>query len=229
VYTANVNGKPVPKGGAFPICVSVNERICNYSPLESEEQVRGGGESERKSRAKRGLGPSEGLEVWARAKVWSASDQGERETRPSEGPGRARDQGELSERARERQTQPPPLMHGRQLLRAPTRGSSSLPGTGPRSEGHACASLRGAQQQRPLNRGGPGAPLCTTSPSRPSPPESARRCVVAWRGRVHDSLGGARCPTLGAVPSQSTHTHPRTHTRSPPPPARRRPWSPATP
>jgi len=41
VYNAKKDGKSIEKGIAFPICLSVNERICNYSPLASEEQVRG--------------------------------------------------------------------------------------------------------------------------------------------------------------------------------------------
>ena len=44
VYNGKKEGKAVQKGVAFPICLSVNERICNYSPLASEEQVREGRE-----------------------------------------------------------------------------------------------------------------------------------------------------------------------------------------
>jgi len=33
------SGKPIEKGVAFPVCVSVNEIVCNCSPLESENKV----------------------------------------------------------------------------------------------------------------------------------------------------------------------------------------------
>ena len=33
------SGKPIEKGVAFPVCVSVNEIVCNCSPLESESKV----------------------------------------------------------------------------------------------------------------------------------------------------------------------------------------------
>lgn len=38
VYGKKVNGKMVEKGTAFPVCISVNECICNNSPLTSEPQ-----------------------------------------------------------------------------------------------------------------------------------------------------------------------------------------------
>jgi len=37
LYNKKVNGAAVEKGVAFPVCVSVNDIICNYSPLASEE------------------------------------------------------------------------------------------------------------------------------------------------------------------------------------------------
>mmetsp|Transcript_3285 Transcript_3285/g.6040 ORF Transcript_3285/g.6040 Transcript_3285/m.6040 type:complete len:408 (-) Transcript_3285:248-1471(-) len=37
LYTKKVKGVAVEKGVAFPVCVSVNDVICNNSPLESEE------------------------------------------------------------------------------------------------------------------------------------------------------------------------------------------------
>jgi len=33
------SGKPIEKGVAFPVCVSVNEIVCNCSPLASENKV----------------------------------------------------------------------------------------------------------------------------------------------------------------------------------------------
>jgi curved DNA binding protein len=37
LYNKKVNGAAVEKGVAFPVCISVNEVICNHSPLSSEE------------------------------------------------------------------------------------------------------------------------------------------------------------------------------------------------
>jgi len=37
LYNKKVNGVAVEKGVAFPVCISVNEIICNHSPLETEE------------------------------------------------------------------------------------------------------------------------------------------------------------------------------------------------
>lgn len=37
LHTKKVKGKTVERGVAFPVCVSVNEVVCNCSPLESEE------------------------------------------------------------------------------------------------------------------------------------------------------------------------------------------------
>ena len=39
VYGKKVNGKMLEKGTAFPVCISVNECICNNTPLLSEPQV----------------------------------------------------------------------------------------------------------------------------------------------------------------------------------------------
>mmetsp|Transcript_6185 Transcript_6185/g.13419 ORF Transcript_6185/g.13419 Transcript_6185/m.13419 type:complete len:404 (+) Transcript_6185:134-1345(+) len=37
LYTKKVNGKAIERGIAFPVCVSVNDIICNHSPLLTEE------------------------------------------------------------------------------------------------------------------------------------------------------------------------------------------------
>lgn len=34
LYTKKVNGKAIDRGVAFPVCVSVNDIVCNFSPLE---------------------------------------------------------------------------------------------------------------------------------------------------------------------------------------------------
>ena len=39
LYTKKVNGQSIERGVAFPVCVSVNEIVCNHSPLPSEELV----------------------------------------------------------------------------------------------------------------------------------------------------------------------------------------------
>ena len=39
LYQKKVNGVAVERGVAFPVCVSVNDVICNHSPLGSEEVV----------------------------------------------------------------------------------------------------------------------------------------------------------------------------------------------
>jgi len=39
LYTKKVDGKLVDRGVAFPICVSVNDVVCNHSPLATEETV----------------------------------------------------------------------------------------------------------------------------------------------------------------------------------------------
>eukprot|EP00594_Rhizosolenia_setigera_P003171 CAMPEP_0178953990 /NCGR_PEP_ID=MMETSP0789-20121207/8734_1 /TAXON_ID=3005 /ORGANISM="Rhizosolenia setigera, Strain CCMP 1694" /LENGTH=401 /DNA_ID=CAMNT_0020635327 /DNA_START=354 /DNA_END=1559 /DNA_ORIENTATION=- len=37
LYTKKVNGQVIERGVAFPVCISVNEIVCNHSPLSSEE------------------------------------------------------------------------------------------------------------------------------------------------------------------------------------------------
>eukprot|EP00956_Cyclotella_meneghiniana_P015781 scaffold24523_cov46-Cyclotella_meneghiniana.AAC.2 len=39
LYTKKINGKNIERGVAFPVCVSVNDVICNHSPLASEEVI----------------------------------------------------------------------------------------------------------------------------------------------------------------------------------------------
>ena len=39
LYTKKVNGKLIDRGIAFPVCISVNNIVCNFSPLETEETV----------------------------------------------------------------------------------------------------------------------------------------------------------------------------------------------
>jgi methionine aminopeptidase len=34
LYTKKVDGKSIDRGVAFPVCVSVNDVVCNFSPLE---------------------------------------------------------------------------------------------------------------------------------------------------------------------------------------------------
>ncbi|GMH70430.1 hypothetical protein TrRE_jg9380 [Triparma retinervis] len=41
IYNKKVGGKVVSKGMAFPVCLSVNEKICNYTPLASEAPEEG--------------------------------------------------------------------------------------------------------------------------------------------------------------------------------------------
>jgi methionine aminopeptidase len=33
------DGKPIDRGVAFPVCISVNDVVCNHSPLPTEERV----------------------------------------------------------------------------------------------------------------------------------------------------------------------------------------------
>ena len=40
LYTKKVNGNTIDRGVAFPVCVSVNDVVCNYSPLATDEAVR---------------------------------------------------------------------------------------------------------------------------------------------------------------------------------------------
>ena len=39
LYTKKVNGKTIDRGIAFPVCISVNNMVCNFSPLETDETV----------------------------------------------------------------------------------------------------------------------------------------------------------------------------------------------
>jgi hypothetical protein len=39
LYTKKVNGKTIDRGVAFPVCISVNDTVCNFSPLGNEEVV----------------------------------------------------------------------------------------------------------------------------------------------------------------------------------------------
>jgi hypothetical protein len=39
LFTKKVNGRTIERGVAFPVCISVNDCICNYSPLKEEERV----------------------------------------------------------------------------------------------------------------------------------------------------------------------------------------------
>ena len=36
----NKQGKIIDKGIAFPVCISVNNYVCHYSPLPTEDKVR---------------------------------------------------------------------------------------------------------------------------------------------------------------------------------------------
>jgi curved DNA binding protein len=38
LYTKKVNGQVVDRGVAFPVCISVNDIVCNHSPLPNEER-----------------------------------------------------------------------------------------------------------------------------------------------------------------------------------------------
>lgn len=40
LFTKKASGKTMDRGVAFPVCVSVNDVVCNDSPLLSEERVR---------------------------------------------------------------------------------------------------------------------------------------------------------------------------------------------
>lgn len=39
LFTKKVNGQAIDRGIAFPVCVSVNDIVCNHSPLPTEEVV----------------------------------------------------------------------------------------------------------------------------------------------------------------------------------------------
>jgi methionine aminopeptidase len=40
LYTKKANGQVIDRGIAFPVCISVNDIVCNHSPLMSEDRVR---------------------------------------------------------------------------------------------------------------------------------------------------------------------------------------------
>ena len=39
LYTKKVKGKAVDRGVAFPVCVSVNDIVCNFSPLKMNNET----------------------------------------------------------------------------------------------------------------------------------------------------------------------------------------------
>lgn len=39
LFTKKVNGVAIERGVAFPVCISINDCICNYSPLPEEQRV----------------------------------------------------------------------------------------------------------------------------------------------------------------------------------------------
>ncbi len=39
IFRNKVKGQPIQKGVAFPVCISVNECVCNMSPLLSDDAV----------------------------------------------------------------------------------------------------------------------------------------------------------------------------------------------
>ena len=39
IYQKKVNGRSIDRGVAFPVCISVNDVVCNYSPLKTDETV----------------------------------------------------------------------------------------------------------------------------------------------------------------------------------------------
>lgn len=39
LYTKKVNGNAIERGVAFPVSVAVNDVVCNYSPLATDETV----------------------------------------------------------------------------------------------------------------------------------------------------------------------------------------------
>jgi methionine aminopeptidase len=44
LFTKKVNGQAVDRGVAFPVCISVNDIVCNCSPLATEEMVSDNGQ-----------------------------------------------------------------------------------------------------------------------------------------------------------------------------------------
>jgi methionine aminopeptidase len=39
LYQKKDNGRTIDRGVAFPVCISVNDVVCNHSPLPTEERV----------------------------------------------------------------------------------------------------------------------------------------------------------------------------------------------
>lgn len=39
LYTKKVDGKLIDRGVSFPVCISVNDVVCNHSPIPTEERV----------------------------------------------------------------------------------------------------------------------------------------------------------------------------------------------
>ena len=39
LYQKKVDGRTIDRGVAFPVCISVNDVVCNHSPLPTEERV----------------------------------------------------------------------------------------------------------------------------------------------------------------------------------------------
>jgi len=39
LYTKKVNGQAIDRGVAFPVCISVNDIVCNHSPLPTDDNV----------------------------------------------------------------------------------------------------------------------------------------------------------------------------------------------
>lgn len=39
VYTKKIDGQVIDRGVAFPVCVSVNDIVCNDSPLPNDQRV----------------------------------------------------------------------------------------------------------------------------------------------------------------------------------------------
>jgi len=39
LYTKKVNGRAIDRGVAFPVCISVNDIVCNHSPLPTDDSV----------------------------------------------------------------------------------------------------------------------------------------------------------------------------------------------
>ncbi|GAX12814.1 hypothetical protein FisN_15Hu293 [Fistulifera solaris] len=39
LFTKKVDGRSIDRGVAFPVCISVNDVVCNFSPLPTDETV----------------------------------------------------------------------------------------------------------------------------------------------------------------------------------------------